>query len=55
MPSLYLNLIEAHDNMLTLGRPVAAVYQGTAAQVTKMCEALTKAIDMLGFEIGGPA
>ena len=55
MPRLYLNMIEATDNQITLGAPVGMVLQGTAAEVTATCEALTRAVKKLGFKKGGPA
>ncbi len=55
MARLYLHLIEADDNHVTLGTPVAMVCEGTAEQVIKICAAITKAMKMLGFENGGMA
>lgn len=53
MPRLYLNLIEADDNEVMLGRPIAMVVQGTAEEVAKLCKAINMAMEMLGFKDGG--
>ncbi len=52
MPKLYLNLIEATDGMITIGTPVGMVFQGTAAEVVNLCEAIRKEMEKRGFKDG---